>query len=146
MWESTCTRSPGAANGLLQPVPHLDSSILESDLAAVAGVKPNRQIWLVATIAATAATAVSPTPTAVSPAAPAAAVAASSAATLARTRFIDDDVAAHQVLAIERLHRASGLFIVGHFDETKTPKLSGGLVSNQCDGRCCNARLREPID
>jgi hypothetical protein len=105
-----------------------------------------RKIQLETTIAATAAaTAISPTSTAVPPTA-AVAAPASAATTFARTRFIDDNVAAHQILTIERLHRASGLFVIGHFDETKAAKLPGGLISNQRDGGRGNARLREPVD
>ena len=90
-------------------------------------------------VTAAATTAISSTTTAIAPTVPptaATAIAASTAtaATLARTCFVDDNVAAHEILAVERLHRASGLFVVRDFDETKAPELSGCLVSNQSDG------------
>jgi hypothetical protein len=81
---------------------------------------------------------------AAAPVAATAAIASSTAAALFRTRFIHDDAATHEVLAIERLNCAGGFLIVGHFDETKTPKLSRHLIANQCDVGPGNTRLREP--
>jgi hypothetical protein len=87
------------------------------------------------TASATAATAPPVTP--ISPAA--------TSSALARTRFIDDDVPSHEVLAVERLNRAIRLLIVRNFDETEAPKLSRHLIANQCDTRSRNPRLREPV-
>jgi hypothetical protein len=51
-------------------------------------------------------------------------MAASSATTLLGACFVHDDVATHEILAVECLNRPDGVFIVGHFDETKPSQLA----------------------
>jgi hypothetical protein len=65
---------------------------------------------------------------------------------LTRPRFIHNDVAAHEVLTIERLDCASCLLIVLHFYEAETSKLSRHLIANQVDTGSRNPGLGEPVD
>jgi hypothetical protein len=46
-----------------------------------------------------------------------------------RTSFIDDDISAHEVLAVESLDSAARFFIVVDFNETEPARLSRELVS-----------------
>jgi hypothetical protein len=76
---------------------------------------------------ATTATAASTTATAASATAAAASITTSASAPSAfarGTRLVDDNVAAHEVMAVEGLDRAAGIVVVIHFDEAKPTRLS----------------------
>src|SRR5579862_8833285 len=74
---------------------------------------------------ATAATATSATAAAATAASTiaAATTATASSALSRRARFVDDNVAAHEILPIECLNSTVRIFIVGHFDKAKTARL-----------------------
>src|SRR5271165_561837 len=68
-------------------------------------------------------------------------VAAASAATAAvaarpvrlRTRFVHGQIAASEIGAVQRLHRLKRRFVIGHLDESKTPRLPGIAVGDDAD-------------
>jgi hypothetical protein len=80
----------------------------------------------ITTIAATAsATATAPTTAATTMSAATttettAAAPTATATLLLRTSFVDHQIASTEVLAVQRINRAIGFFIVGNFDESKT--------------------------
>src|ERR1700758_4247016 len=99
-----------------------------------------------ATVAATAATTTAPA----MPAPPPAPAIASTptAATRAlglRTRFIDYQVPATEILTVEIGDRAIRLFIICDFDEGKTPRLAREPIPNQIDCGRVYAYLSEPL-
>jgi hypothetical protein len=125
--------------------------ILEISAEAAEGLIPPPATALAST-ASTTATAASTTATAASATATAASIttAAASAASAAPsafargTRLVDDNVTAHEVMAVEGLDRAAGIVVVIHFDEAKPTRLSGKAVPDQRHIGRCNARLRKP--
>jgi hypothetical protein len=71
---------------------------------------------------------------------------AATAATLSlRPRLVYHQVPAAEILAVQGVDRAVGIFIALHFDEGKTARLSRKTVTNQIDARGSNADLREPF-
>ncbi len=72
-------------------------------------------------------------PTAISPttAATGSASATTAAALRLRPRFVYHQVAPAKILAVERVHRAVGVFIVGDFHERESAGLAGEAVTNQ---------------
>ena len=96
-----------------------------------------------------AATPAAPTPPSVS-SAPAsvtttAAPAPAAAAFGLRTRFVYHEVPSTEILAVQRVYSAIGVFIIGNFDEGETARLSRETVTNEIDTRGSNTDLREPF-
>jgi hypothetical protein len=94
-------------------------------------------IAAIATVSAiTTATTAATTSTTIAAAAAAIATAASPATATAaralglRTGFIDDEIPATEVLTVEAIHRAIGVFIVGNFDESEAARLARETVTN----------------
>jgi hypothetical protein len=48
-----------------------------------------------------------------------------------RTSFVDHEVAATEILAVEGINRAIGFFIVGNFNERETTGLSRETITNE---------------
>src|SRR5579883_43106 len=88
-----------------------------------------------------------PTPitTAASATTVAAAATAATAALSLRTRFVDHQVPAAEILPIESGDRAIGVFIVCNFDERKTPRLPREAIANQIDRGGAHAQLSQPF-
>ena len=107
----------------------------------------------VTTVAAiTAAPATTATSAAIAPTASATTTAAITSAPTAttrplglRTRFVDYQVPATEILTVQAGHRAVGIFIVGNFNEGKTTRLAGETITNQTDCRGTYSHLREPF-
>jgi hypothetical protein len=104
--------------------------------------------------AATASSAVSASATtASSMAAAAAAITTASSATSTapaatlslRPGFIDHEVPAAEILAVQRVDRAVGVFIALHFHEGKAAGLSREAITNEIDTRGSYANLCEPF-
>src|SRR6266404_6834764 len=114
------------------------------NLPAVAAVTT-----VAAITAAPAATATSATIAATATAAPTPAIAsAPTAATRPlglRTRFIDYQVPATEILTVEIGDRAIRFFIIRNFDEGKTPRLAREPIPNQIDCGRVYAYLSEPL-
>jgi hypothetical protein len=49
------------------------------------------------------------------------------------TGFVDDEVAAAEILAVETIDSAIGFFIVGNFDEGEAAGLTREAIANQAD-------------
>jgi hypothetical protein len=85
----------------------------------------------------TAPTAATPTAIATTPTAASATVAtAPTPATRTfclRSGFVDDQVAAAKILAVETIDSAIGFFIVGNFDEGEAAGLTREAIANQAD-------------
>jgi len=105
-------------------------------------------------IIAPAATAATATPTAATATTASAEAAASTAATSAApttaafalwTGFVDDDLPAHQILAIQRLDGPVGLFIIVDLNEPEPARLTGEAVADQSYVRRSDARLNKPV-
>jgi len=115
-------------------------------LPAVAAIA---SIATVSAIAATATTAAASTAIAAAAAATAAAVAPAPAATAAplglRTRFVDHQVPATKILAIQIGDRAVRFFIVCDFDEGKPPRLPREAIPNQIDCGRSHTQLSQPF-
>jgi len=114
-------------------------------LPAITAVSAVATITATAPIATIAAAATPSTTAAMSTATTAEATAPATTATalLLRARFIDHQIAATEVLTVQRIHRAVGFFIVGNFDESKTARLSRETITNQIDCGRVDTRLRE---
>jgi hypothetical protein len=114
------------------------------NLPAVAAVTT-----VAAITAASAATTTSATIAATAPATTTAAIAsAPTAATRAlglRTRFIDYQVPATEILTVEIGDRAIRFFIIRNFDEGKTPRLAREPIPNQIDCGRVYPYLPEPL-
>jgi len=108
-------------------------------VAAVATITATAPIATVAAAATPSTTAAMSTATTAEATAPA----TTAAALLLRTRFINHQIAATEVLTVQRIHRAVGFFIVGNFDESKTAGLSRETITNQIDCGRVDTRLRE---
>ena len=90
-----------------------------------------------------ASSATTSTPVTASPST--AVTATTSTTTFTRAGFIDHDLAAHEVLAVEGLDNAGCFFIVVDFNEAEPTRLSSFAVRHQAHGRYCRTRLLEPI-
>jgi hypothetical protein len=114
------------------------------NLPAVAAVTT-----VAAITAASATTTTSATIAATAPATTTAAIAsAPTAATRAlglRTRFIDYQVPATEILTVEIGDRAIRFFIIRNFDEGKTPRLAREPIPNQIDCGRVYPYLPEPL-
>jgi len=62
-----------------------------------------------------------------------------------RPRFIDDEVPPAEVLAVQRVDRAVGVFVALHFHEGKAAGLTREPVTNEIDTRGSYANLCEPF-
>jgi hypothetical protein len=103
----------------------------------------------------TAIAAASPTPAPAPPATaavaaapsavPAAPAAAAAAAFCLWPCFIYHQVASAEILAVQRIHRAIRIFVIIHFDEGESARLSGKPIANEIDARGCYTDLREPL-
>src|SRR5579859_703527 len=62
-----------------------------------------------------------------------------------RPRFIDDEVPPAEVLAVQRIDRAVGVFVALHFHEGKAAGLTREPVTNEIDTRGSYANLCEPF-
>jgi hypothetical protein len=109
-------------------------------------------IAAVSTVAAiSAASAAATAPTAVAATAATTTAAITSAPTAAtrpfglRTRFIDYQVPATEILTVEIGDRAIRFFIIGDFDEGKTPRLAREPIPNQVDCGRVDPYLSEPL-
>ena len=95
------------------------------------------------TAAATAAAAAATTAVA---AATATTTSATAAAALGlRTGFIDDQVPPAEILAVQGVDGAIGVFVTLNFDEGETARLARETVTNEIDTRRGNAYLRKPL-
>jgi hypothetical protein len=62
---------------------------------------------------------------------------------LLRASFVDYQVAATEILAVEGINRAIGFFIVGNFNERETTGLSRETITNEINCGRVDTRLRE---
>lgn len=109
-------------------------------LPAVAAVATITAISPIAAITSTA------TPATTRPAATAeAAAATATSAGFLRTGFIDHQIAAAEVLAVQGIDGAVGFFVIGDFNEGKAARLSRETVADEIDCRGIDASLREII-
>ncbi len=105
-------------------------------IAAVPATTP-ASIATAASIAAAAATAAATAGTTAPTAAKAATTSTPSSAASAttafarRTRFVNDDVTAHEILAVQTLNSTVCFFIVCYLDESETARLTRKTVAHQ---------------
>jgi len=59
--------------------------------------------------------------------------------------FVDHQVPSTEILAVQGVNGAIGIFVVLNFDEGKTARLSRETVTNEIDTRGSNTHLREPF-
>jgi hypothetical protein len=122
--------------------------ILKDSLPTITAVST---VSAAAAPAAVAASATTATPTTMAAAAAAITTTASAtstapAATLSlRPGFIDYEVPAAEILAVQRVDRAVGVFIALHFHEGKAAGLSREAITNEIDTRGSYANLCEPF-
>jgi hypothetical protein len=110
-------------------------------------------IATVAAISAASATTTVPattTPTATTAMAAASAAVPSAPATAATalrlgTCFIHHEVSPAEILTVQGVHRAIRVFVVGHFNEGESARLSRKTVANQIDARGSYTNLRKPL-
>ena len=62
-----------------------------------------------------------------------AAAATTTGARFLRAGFIDDQIAAAEILPVHGVDRAIGFFVVGNFDEGETARLARKTITNQID-------------
>ncbi len=123
--------------GKLLPAPAASATTVTAAIATVPTATASAPAT--ATWPSTTSTAGSPaTTTAVSTAPSAASTAAgtstASAATFTRrTRFVDDNVAAHEIVAVQSLHGAVGFFVVIDLDKSEPARLPRETVAHQRD-------------
>jgi hypothetical protein len=60
-----------------------------------------------------------------------------------RTSLVDDNIAAHEIMSVQSLNGAIGLFVVINFHESKPAWLAGKTVTDQRDVGSGNSRLGE---
>jgi hypothetical protein len=113
------------------------------NLPAVAAVTTVAAITA-ASATTTASAAIAATASAATPAIASAPTAATRALGL-RTRFIDYQVPATEILTVEIGDRAIRFFIIRYFDEGKTPRLAREPIPNQIDCGRVYAYLSEPL-
>jgi hypothetical protein len=109
-----------------------------------------------AAIAAAATTTASAVATSTAPSATAAAASASSAPVTStstttpaafrlRLGFIDDQIAAAEVLPVEGIDGLLCVWVAGNFNERESARLSGEAIANEIDGGRSDTNLREPL-
>ena len=59
--------------------------------------------------------------------------------------FVDYEIPATEILAVQGIDGAVGIFVGLHFDEGETTRLSRETVPNEIDTRGSNTDLREPF-
>jgi hypothetical protein len=85
----------------------------------------------VATISAASAAATPPAVPAASTTIPAATATTAAAGTFGlRPGFVHDEITPAEVLAVQRIHCAIRILVIGYFDERETPGLSCETVTN----------------
>ena len=94
--------------------------------------------------ASTATTAMAAAPAAITTTASATSTAPAAALSL-RPSFVDNQVPPAEILAIQRVDRAVGVFVTLNFDESETARLTREPVTNEIDARGSNANLCEPF-
>jgi len=117
-----------------------------------------RDEWLPAVPAVSTVTAATPATAAMTTAAtttaaatpavtstPATTTSATAAALGLRPGFIDDEVPPAEILAVQGVDGAIGVFVALHLDEGETARLARKAVTNEIDTRGSNAYLREPF-
>src|SRR5580704_13144911 len=101
------------------------------------------------TAIASAAAIAAPAATAAAAPAPAAPVAAASTTTPAAFRlrlgFIDNQIAAAEVLPVEGIDGLLCVCVAGNFNEREAARLSGEAIANEIDGGRSDTNLREPL-
>ena len=92
------------------------------------------------------ATVAAVTPAPATPTVTTAAAAASTATTLGLwARFVDDEVPAAKILAVEGVNGTASVIVVGNFDESEAARLSRETIANEIDTRGSNTDLSEPL-
>ena len=122
--------------------------ILKESLPTITAVSTITAATAPAAVAASATTATPTTMTAATAAITTTASATSTApaATLSlRPGFIDYEVPAAEILAVQRVDRAVGVFVTLHFREGKAAGLSREAITNEIDTRGSYANLCEPF-
>jgi hypothetical protein len=114
-------------------------------LPAVAAVTTVAAAAIAAASAATTSAAIASTASATTTAAIASAPTAAAGALGLRTRFIHYQVPATEILTVEIGDRAIRFFIIGNFDEGKTPRLAREPIPNQIDCGRVDPYLSEPL-
>jgi len=98
-------------------------------------------------VAIPSSTATPATPSATSSSAtaktPAPSPAATASAFARRPGFIDDNVSAHEIVAVESLNGALGFLVAVHLDEPEPARLPRKTVAHQRDVRRGDSRLRK---
>jgi hypothetical protein len=113
-------------------------------LPAVAAVTTVAAISAAPAATTTTSAAIAATSAATTPAIASAPTAATRPLGL-RTRFIDYQVPATEILTVEIGDRAIRLFIIRNFDEGKTPRLAREPIPNQIDCGRVDPYLSEPL-
>jgi hypothetical protein len=108
-------------------------------VTAITAVATTAPIATIAAASTTTATTTMPTTTAAETT-----TAAPTAATLLLgTSFIDHQIAATEVLTVERVNGAISLFVIGDFNESETARLSRKTVADEIDCGRVDTSLRE---
>jgi hypothetical protein len=115
------------------------------NLPAVAAVTTVAAITAASAAATTTSATIAATATAATTPAIASAPTAATRALGLRTRFIDYQVPATEILTVEIGDRAIRFFIIRNFDEGKTPRLAREPIPNQIDCGRVYAYLSEPL-
>jgi hypothetical protein len=61
------------------------------------------------------------------------------------TCFIHHEVSPAEILTVQRVHRAVRIFVIRHFNEGESARLSRKPVANQIDARGSYTDLRKPL-
>jgi hypothetical protein len=61
------------------------------------------------------------------------------------TCFVHYEVSSAEILTVQGIHRAIGVFVIGHFNEGETARLSRKTIANQIDARGSYPDLRKPL-
>src|SRR5260370_8671341 len=74
-----------------------------------------------------------------------AAPAATAAALCLRTCFIHYEVSSAEILAVQRVDGAIRVFVIGHFNEVESARLSRKAIATQIHPRASHTDLRKPL-
>jgi hypothetical protein len=122
--ESRTQRLPAAAAtaATIAAVPTTTPASIATaaSIAAAAGTTAAATAGTTAATAAKAATTSTPS-----------SAASATTAFARRTRFVNDDVTAHEILAVQTLNSTVCFFIVCYLDESETARLTRKTVANQ---------------
>jgi hypothetical protein len=122
--------------------------ILKESLPTITAVSTVSAATAPAAVAASATTAAPTTMAAAAAAITTTASATSTAPGAAlslRPGFIDYEIPTAEILAVQRVDRAVGVFVALHFHEGKTAGLSREAITNEIDTRGSYANLCEPF-